>query len=161
MEEVKTKYTEEGYKKLVDELEYLKGPKMKEVKEALAAARELGDLSENSEYDEAKNDQAKIEARIAELEVIISNAEIIDPKNIKTDKVSFGCKVTLFDKTYNEENSYYIVGSAEADPMNGRLSDKSPLGAALLGKKKGEHITVPTPNGGSIDYEILKIEKSE
>ncbi len=150
-----------AYDALAAELEELKVHKRAEITERIKEARGYGDLSENSEYDEAKNDQAKIEARIAELEVIISNAEIIDPKNIKTDKVSFGCKVTLFDKTYNEENSYYIVGSAEADPMNGRLSDKSPLGAALLGKKKGEHITVPTPNGGSIDYEILKIEKSE
>ena len=153
--------TKSSYDALAKELEELKVVKRVEIAERIKEARGYGDLSENSEYDEAKNEQAKVEARIAELENILESSEVIDPSKIKTDKVSVGCKVTLFDKEYNEENTYYIVGSAEADPINNKLSDKSPLGKELIGKKNGDLITVSTPNGGTVDYEIRKIEKSE
>lgn len=153
--------TKSSYDALANELEELKVVKRVEIAERIKEARGYGDLSENSEYDEAKNEQAKVEARIAELENILESSEVIDPSKIKTDKVSVGCKVTLFDKEYNEENTYYIVGSAEADPINNKLSDKSPLGKELIGKKNGDLITVSTPNGGTVDYEIRKIEKSE
>ena len=153
--------TKSSYDALANELEELKVVKRAEIAERIKEARGYGDLSENSEYDEAKNEQAKVEARIADLEFILENSEVIDPSKIKTDKISVGCKVTLYDKTYDEENTYYIVGSAEADPINNKLSDKSPLGKELIGKKNGDLVTVSTPNGGSVDYEIRKIEKSE
>ncbi len=152
--------TQSAYDSLVKELEELKVVKRAEVVERIKEARGYGDLSENSEYDEAKNDQAKIEAKIAELESIIETAQIIDLSKVKTDKVSIGCKVMLKDKKYNEEDVYYIVSSAEADPMNNKLSDKSPLGEKLIGKKVGDSITI-SPNGKPIEFEILKIEKSE
>lgn len=127
--------TYEGLKKLEEELEYLKTVKRAEVAEKIKQARAFGDLSENSEYDEAKNEQAFIEGRIATLEAMLKNAKVIDEEDIKLDQVSIGCTVKVYDESYNEELEYTIVGSAEADPMNNKISDESPIGKALLGKK--------------------------
>lgn len=127
--------TYEGLKKLEEELEYLKTVKRAEVAEKIKQARAFGDLSENSEYDEAKNEQAFIEGRIATLEAMLKNAKVIDEEDIKLDQVSIGCTVKVYDESYNEEVEYTIVGSAEADPMNNKISDESPIGKALLGKK--------------------------
>ena len=156
MEEKKTYYTEEGYKKLVDELEYLKGPKMKEVKEALAAARELGDLSENSEYDEARNEQTKVVTRIQDLEELLLHAVVINETEVDTNVVHLGSTVKLFDIDFDEEVEYSIVGTNEVDALNGKISDQSPIGSALLGAKKGETVTVETPNG-DLKFKVLDV----
>ena len=157
MEEKKTYYTEEGYKKLVDELEYLKGPKMKEVKEALAAARELGDLSENSEYDEARNEQTKVVTRIQDLEELILHAEVINETEVDTNVVHLGSTVKLFDFDMDEEVEYSIVGTNEVDALSGKISDQSPIGSALLGAKKGENVDVETPNGAVLKFKVLDV----
>jgi transcription elongation factor GreA len=156
MEENKTYYTEEGYKKLVDELEYLKGPKMKEVKEALAAARELGDLSENSEYDEARNEQTKVVTRIQDLEELLLHAVVINETEVDTNVVHLGSTVKLFDFEMGEEIEYSIVGTNEVDALNGKISDQSPIGSALLGTKKGETVTVETQSG-NIKFKVLDV----
>ena len=156
MEENKTYYTEEGYKKLVDELEFLKGPKMKEVKEALAAARDLGDLSENSEYDEARNEQTKVVTRIQDLEELLLHAVVIREGEVDTNVVHLGSTVKLFDFGFDEEVEYSIVGTNEVDALNGKISDQSPIGSALLGAKKGETVTVETPNG-DIKFKVLDV----
>jgi len=156
MEETKTYYTEEGYKKLVDELEYLKGPKMKEVKEALAAARELGDLSENSEYDEARNEQTKVVTRIQDLEELLLHAVVINETEVDTNTVHLGSAVKLFDFDMDEEVEYSIVGTNEVDALNGKISDQSPIGAQLLGAKKGETVKVETPNG-NLKFKVLDV----
>lgn len=156
MEEKKTYYTEEGYKKLVDELEYLKGPKMKEVKEALAAARELGDLSENSEYDEARNEQTKVVTRIQDLEELLLHAVVINETEVDTNVVHLGSTVKLFDIDFDEEVEYSIVGTNEVDALNGKISDQSPIGSALLGAKKGETVTVETPNG-DLKFKVIDV----
>jgi transcription elongation factor GreA len=155
-----TMYTAEGYQALVDELIYLKGEKTEEVKQNLAQARSYGDLSENSEYDEAKNEQARVAARIAELEELIQNAEIIDESEIKDDVVNLGSTVTVYDCDMEEEVEYSIVGTNEADPMKGRISDRSPIGSAFIGKVAGDEVTVNTP-GGEIKFKILKIERTK
>ena len=156
MEENKTFYTEEGYKKLVDELEYLKGPKMKEVKEALAAARELGDLSENSEYDEARNEQTKVVTRIQDLEELLLHAVVINETEVDSNTVHLGSTVKLFDLSFKEEIEYSIVGTNEVDALAGKISDQSPIGSALLGAKKGETVTVETPNG-DLKFKVLDV----
>ena len=148
--------TSEGYKKLAAELEYLTGTKRKEVQEAIAVARGFGDLSENSEYDEAKNEQAKVEARIAELEDILKNVKVIDESTISTEVVGLGTKIKIVDKEYGDEEELSIVGSNEAESLKGKISDVSPLGAALMGKKVGDIVTVESPNG-SYEVEILEI----
>ena len=160
MEENKTYYTEEGYKKLVDELEYLKGPKMKEVKEALAAARDLGDLSENSEYDEAKNEQTKVVTRIQDLEELLLHAEIINETEIDLSVVHLGSMVKLFDFGFDEEVTYSIVGTNEVDALNGKISDQSPIGSALLGSHKGETVVVETPNG-DLKFKVLEVWRAK
>ncbi len=156
MEENKTYYTEEGYKKLVDELEFLKGPKMKEVKEALAAARELGDLSENSEYDEARNEQTKVVTRIQDLEELLLHAVVIKEGEVDTNVVHLGSTVKLYDFDFDEEVEYSIVGTNEVDALNGKISDQSPIGSALLGAKKGETVVVETPNG-NLKFKVLDV----
>ena len=156
MEEIKTNYTEEGYKKLVDELEYLKGPKMKEVKEALAAARELGDLSENSEYDEAKNEQTKVVTRIQDIEELLLHAVVINETEVDTNLVHLGSTVKLLDFDLDEEIEYSIVGTNEVDALAGKISDQSPIGSALLGSRKGETVTVETPNG-DLKFKVLDV----
>ncbi|MBQ7820814.1 MAG: transcription elongation factor GreA [Clostridia bacterium] len=148
--------TTEGFKKLEAELEYLTGTKRKEVQEAIAVARGFGDLSENSEYDEAKNEQAKVEARISELEEILRNVKVIDESAISTDVVGLGTKIKIVDKEYGDEEELSIVGSNEAESLAGKISDVSPLGAALMGKKVGDVVTVESPNG-SYEVEILEI----
>ncbi len=148
--------TTDGFKKLEAELEFLVNTKREEVKEAIATARSFGDLSENSEYDEAKNEQAKVEARIAELEEILKNVIVIDESLINTDVVGLGTKVKIRDKDYGDEEELSIVGSNEAESLAGKISDMSPLGIALIGKKVGETVVVEAPSG-SYEVEILEI----
>ena len=150
--------TEEGYQKLEEELKYLKGTKKMEVAERIKVAREFGDISENSEYDEAKNEQAQMEARIAQIEAMLKNVKLIDEEEIDTDKVSVGCKIKVKDLTFKETVEYTIVGSTEADPFAGKLSDESPVGAAFIGKGVGDKVSVETP-GGTCEYKIMAIEK--
>ena len=150
--------TSEGLAKLQDELDNLKNVRRKENTEALKVAKSFGDLSENSEYDEAKNEQAEIEARISEIENMLKNAEIIDEEGVATDVVSIGSKVTVKDLDDGETAEYYLVGSTEADPMKGKISDESPVGAALIGHKIGETVSVEAPMG-VIEYEIVNISK--
>ena len=150
--------TNEGLQRLQDELDNLKNVRRKENTAALKVAKSFGDLSENSEYDEAKNEQAEIEARISEIENMLKNVEIIDESGVDTGVVSVGSKVKVKDLDDGEEAEYHIVGSTEADPMKGRISDESPLGSALLGHATGEVIVVEAPMG-KIEYEILDISK--
>lgn len=155
-----TKYTEEGYQALVDEIEYLKGEKTEEIKKNLAYARSLGDFSENSELDAAKDEQGQVAARIAELEELIKNAEIISESDMKDDVVNLGSTVVVFDCDFEEEIEYSIVGTNEADPMKGKISDRSPIGSALIGKTIGDEFTVDTPDGG-IKFKVLKVERTK
>lgn len=150
--------TDEGLKKLEEELEYLKTQKRQEVAEKIKHARGFGDLSENSEYDEAKDEQAKVELRIVEIEKMLKNAKIIDNDDINLDIVSVGTKLKIYDFDFDEEVSYSVVGSTEADPDSGKISDESPIGRALLGRKVGETVDVDTP-GGTIKLKILEIGK--
>lgn len=150
--------TSEGLEKLEKELEYLKTVKRQEVAAEIKVALGYGDLSENSEYDEAKNKQAQMEIRIVEIEAMLKNAKVIDETEISTDTVSVGCTVTVFDIEFDEEIKYSIVGSTEADPSNGKISDESPVGSALLGKKVGDIVEVPAP-AGSIELKVVEINK--
>lgn len=148
--------TKEGLQKLEEELNYLKSTRRKEIAEKIKVARGFGDLSENAEYDEAKNEQAQNEDRIIKLEHMLRNAQMIDESTISKDKVSIGSKVKLHDIEFDEEVEYTIVGSAEADPIKGLISNVSPVGSALLGCKKGEKISVNAP-GGIVEYKIIDI----
>ena len=150
--------TYEGIKKLEEELEYLKTVRRKEITEKIKVALGYGDLSENSEYDEAKNDQAFNEGRIIQLENMLKNAVVVDESEIPTDKVSVGSIVKVMDYEFDEEVEYAIVGSAEADPMNFKISNESPVGSALLGKKVGDVVEVTVPSGVS-QFEILEIRR--
>lgn len=150
--------TAEGLKKLENELDELKTVKRKEIAEKIKQALAFGDISENSEYDQAKNEQAQLEERIAKLEMILRNAKLIDDEDISTDVVSIGSKVVVKDLEYDEEMEYTIVGSAEANPYEGKISNESPVGKALLGKKKEEIIEVRVPDG-LIKYQILSITR--
>lgn len=158
MSEKKYVMTYEGVKKLEDELEYLKTVKRKEITERIKVALGYGDLSENSEYDEAKNDQAFVEGRILQLENMLKNATIVDESEISTDVVSVGAKVRVKDYDFDEVVEYTIVGSAEADPMNYKISNESPVGKSFVGKKVGEVIEVAVP-GGLSKFEILEIRR--
>ena len=151
-------YTQEGYQALVDELEYLKGTKRQQVKEDIATARSFGDLSENSEYDEARNEQAKVEARITELEQLILNAVIVDESKMDTSIVNVGSTVKVHDEEFDEDIDYSIVGSNEVDPLQNKISDMSPIGRALIGKRAGDKISVETP-GGVVHLEILEVTR--
>lgn len=150
--------TYEGLKKLEEELELLRGPKRMEIKERIKVALSFGDISENSEYDEAKNEQAYVEGRIAQLESMLKHARIIDEEDVSTDKVTIGSKVRLLDMEYNEEIVYSIVGSTEANPALFKISNESPVGSALMQKKKGTVVEVVVPDG-VLKFKILKIEK--
>ena len=150
--------TYEGVKKLEEELEYLKTVKRKEITEKIKVALGYGDLSENSEYDEAKNDQAFTEGRIIQLENMLKNAVVVDESEIPKDKVSVGSIVKVMDYEFDEEVEYTIVGSAEADPMNFKISNESPVGSALLGKKVGDVVEVAVPSGVS-KFEVLEIRR--
>ena len=148
----------EGLKKLQQELEHLKTVKRKEVAQAIQKARAYGDLSENSEYDEAKTQQAKVEGRIQELEEMLKNVKVISDDQISTDSVNIGAKVVVLNKTKNTEVEYTIVGSTEAAPLQHKISDFSPIGKALLGHKVGETVKVATP-AGEVELEIISIAK--
>ncbi|NLK86189.1 MAG: transcription elongation factor GreA [Clostridiaceae bacterium] len=150
--------TYEGLKKLEEELEQLRGPKRMEIKERIKVALSFGDITENSEYDEAKNEQAYVEGRIVQLETMLKNARIIDQDDVSTDKVTVGSKVRLLDMEFNEEIVYTIVGSTEADPSKFKISNESPVGSALMHKKKGNTVEVEVP-AGVLKFKILKIEK--
>lgn len=149
--------TPEGKAQLEEKLNFYKTVKRPDVVKRIGIAREFGDLSENSEYDAAKDEQAQIEAEIAEMESILLNAEVIDKKKINADKVSVGCKVVLYDEEFDEEVEYTITGSSESDPRNGLISNVSPVGKALIGHSKGEVISVQTP-GGTTAYKIVDIQ---
>ena len=151
-------YTKEGYQALVDELEYLKGTKRQQVKEDIATARSFGDLSENSEYDEARNEQAKVEARITELEELILNAVIVDESKIDTSIVNMGSTVKVYDVEFDETDEYSIVGSNEVDALANKISDMSPIGKALIGKKAGDEVTVETP-GGLVHLRVIEVSR--
>ncbi|MBG9979703.1 transcription elongation factor GreA [Facklamia sp. DSM 111018] len=151
--------TLEGKAKLEAELEDLKVNKRKEIIERIKVARSFGDLSENSEYESAKDEQAFVEGRISTLENMIRFAEIIDDKDFDEDEVTLGRKVTFKELPNGPEEAYIIVGSAEADPMEFKISNDSPMAQAILGKKVGQEATIDTP-GGSFDVEILKVEKA-
>ncbi len=153
-----TTVSSEGLKKLQDELEYLKTTKRKEVAEAIKVARAFGDLSENSEYDEAKNEQAAVEQRIAEIESMLKNVKVINEHDIKTDTVSVGNRVKVFDETFGEELEYTIVGSSETNPLEMKISDESPIGRALIGATLGEVVKAETP-GGEVTMKVIEISK--
>ncbi|MBQ9354917.1 MAG: transcription elongation factor GreA [Clostridia bacterium] len=152
------KVTEDGLKKLQDELEKLKTVGRADIAEKIKIARGYGDLSENSEYDEAKNEQAKIEARIVEIEAMLKNVEVIADIKGAAKTVMVGTKVKVLDIEFDEECTYKIVGSTEANPMEEKISDESPVGKALLGKKVGDEVIVEAP-AGEIKLKILKISK--
>lgn len=152
--------TAEGYKKLQDELEFLKTVKRKENVEAIRVALSFGDLSENSEYDEAKTEQGKTESRIIELEEMLKHVQVIEDTDIKTDVVNVGNVVKVHDVEFDEDIEYVLVGSTEANPMENKVSDQSPIGRAILGAKVGETVTFETP-AGEAHLEILKISKQK
>ena len=149
--------TASGLKALEEELEMLKTVRRKEVSEKIRVARGYGDLSENSEYDEAKNEQAIVEARIADLEVMLKNIVILDESELVTDVVSLGSFVKVYDEEFEEELEYTIVGSTEADLDLGKISDESPVGKALIGKKVGEIAEAVLPSGDTAKFKVISI----
>ena len=151
-------YTKEGFEALQAELKERQTVKREEIKEAIATARSFGDLSENSEYDAARNEQAQNEARILELQVLIDNALIIDETKIDSSVVSIGSTVLVYDKDFDEEIEYSIVGSNEVDPLNGKISDQSPIGHVLMGKSAGAEVLVEAP-AGTITMKVLKVTR--
>ncbi len=152
--------TADGLAKAEERLEYLKATRRSEVAERIKQAKEYGDLSENSEYDDAKNEQAFIEGRIKEIQIMLRNARIVKDDEITGKTVSLGTVVELCELATGERFSYTIVGSAEADPLNFKISNESPIGKAILGRKKGDKVKVKVPSG-IMEYEILSIEKSK
>ncbi len=158
MENKQIMLTDEGLSKLENELEMLKTQKRQEVAEKIKVARGFGDLSENSEYDAAKEEQAQVEARIVQLENMLKNAKVIDQDDIDLTKVSIGTKVKVYDEEFDEELEYNIVGSTEADPDLFKISDESPVGRALIGRSIDEVVDVETP-GGIVKFKILSISK--
>lgn len=158
MEQKEVLLTYEGLKKLEDELEYLKGEKRKEIAERIKQALAFGDISENSEYDEAKNEQAQNEARIVQLETMLKRATIIDEDEVDTQTVNLGTYVKIREAKSKDEFEYHIVGSAEADPASFKISNESPVGKALMGHKKGDTVEVEVP-GGKLKYKIVDIRK--
>lgn len=159
MAEKKNIMTYEGLKKIEEELQYLKVEKRQDIAQKLKEARAQGDLSENAEYDAAKDEQRDIEARIDELEKILKNAEVVDEDEIDLDKINVGCQVKILDMEYNEELEYKIVGSTEANSLKGKISNESPVGMALIGKKVGDVVDVET-QVGVLKYKVLGIQRS-
>lgn len=159
MEEKKTLLTYTGLKKLEDELENLKVVKRKEVAGKIKEAREQGDLSENAEYDAAKDEQRDIEARIEELEKILKNAEVVVEDEVDLEKINIGCTVHVYDCEFEEELEFKIVGSTEANSLQGKISNESPVGKALLGHVIGDTVEVET-QAGVMEYKVLKIERT-
>lgn len=158
MEERNIVLTVEGYNKLEEELKFLKGPKKMQVAERIKVAREFGDLSENSEYDDAKNEQALLEAKIQEIEGMLRVAKVVEDDAVSTRKVGIGTQVTVHDFEFDEDITYGIVGATEVDMKNNKISNESPVGKALIGAKKGDEVEVETP-GGVIKYKVLSIKK--
>ena len=159
MEEKKNILTYEGLKAYEDELHDLKVVKRKEVAQKIKEAREQGDLSENAEYDAAKDEQRDIEARIEELEKILKNAEVVVEEEVDTDTISIGCKIKILDCEFDEELEYKIVGSTEANSLKGKISNESPVGKALIGCKVGDTVEVETA-AGVFSYKVLEIQRS-
>ena len=156
----KQMYTQQGYQELVDELHYLRHEKREKIKSDIALARSFGDLSENSEYDEARNEQAKNEARIKELEELVENAVVLDESNIDTSVVSLGSTVKVKNTDLGVEFTYDLVGSNESNPVEFKISDQSPIGAALMGKRAGDKVEVTTP-GGMIHLNVLEVSRTQ
>lgn len=152
-----THLTKEGLQRYQEKLAYLKGEKTMEIARRIEVARGFGDLSENSEYDDAKQEQMENEQEKKRLEAILSNYVLIDDENLDTDCVRLGQVVVLYDYEFDEDVEYYLVGSSEADPLKGMISNESPVGEAILGKKKGEDVNVQTP-GGVVKYQIKDIK---
>lgn len=159
MQEKKNILTYEGLKKYEDELQELKVVRRQEVAQKIKEAREQGDLSENAEYDAAKDEQRDIEARIEELEKILKNAEVVDEEEVDLNKINIGCKVKILDVEFNEELEYKIVGSTEANSLKGKISNESPVGKALMGAKVGESVAVET-QAGVFTYKVLEIQRA-
>lgn len=159
MEEKKTILTYEGLKKLEEELENLKVVKRKEVAGKIKEAREQGDLSENAEYDAAKDEQRDIEARIEELEGILKNAEVVVEDEVDFDKINVGCTVKVHDVTFDEDMEFKIVGSTEANSLEGKISNESPVGKALMGAHTGDVVEVEMP-AGIMKYKVLEIQRN-
>ena len=157
--EKKNILTYEGLKKLEDELQELKVVRRKEVAQKIKEAREQGDLSENAEYDAAKDEQREIEARIEEIEKILKNADVVVEEDVDVDVINIGCKVIVMDMEYDEELELRIVGSTEASSLQGKISNESPVGKALLRHKVGDVVSVET-QAGTVEYKILEIQKS-
>lgn len=157
--EKKNLMTYAGLKKLEDELHDLKVVRRKEVAEKIKEAREQGDLSENAEYDAAKDEQRDIEARIEELEAILKNAEVVVEDEADTERINLGCKVLVYDEEFDEKVEFKIVGSTEANSLQGKISNESPLGKALIGAKVGDMVSVEAP-AGMMEYKVLKIERN-
>ncbi len=151
--------TPEGYKKLEEELRTLKVEGRTEIAEKIKEARSYGDLSENAEYDAAKDAQAAMEQRITTIENMLKNAQIVSDSDVSTDVITIGSKVKLFDVEFEEEMEYTIVGSTEANPDEGRISDESPIGSAILGHKADEVVDVVLPNGETIQFKVLEINR--
>ena len=151
--------TYEGLKKLEDELQDLKVVKRKEVADKIREAREQGDLSENAEYDAAKDEQRDIEARIEEIEKILKNAEVVVEEDVNLDQINIGCSIRILDMEFDEELEYKIVGSTEANSLKGKISNESPVGKALIGKKIGDTAEVDT-QAGTLKYKVLEIQRS-
>lgn len=160
MEEKKNLLTYEGLQKLENELHDLKVVKRKEVAQKIKEAREQGDLSENAEYDAAKDEQRDIELRIEEIERILKNAEVVVEEEVDLDKINVGCKVKVYDQEFKEEMEFKIVGSTEANSLKGMISNESPVGKALIGKKVGDMVQVET-QAGIIQYKVLEIQRSK
>ncbi len=162
MAEIKKQhYTEDGYRALVEEYEYLKNVKRGEVKDALALARSYGDLSENSEYDEAKDEQARVEGRINELDILIKNAIVVKETEVDSSVISLGAYVKVYDEEFEEEIEYNIVGSNEANALLGNISDVSPIGSALIGKRAGDTVTVVPPSGATVTLRVLEVGRTK
>ena len=159
LKEKKNILTYEGLQKYESELEHLKVVKRKEVAQKIKEAREQGDLSENAEYDAAKDEQRDIEARIEELEKILKNAEVVDEDEVDLDKINIGCLIKILDVEFNEELEYKIVGSTEANSLKGKISNESPVGKALMGHKVGDTVEVET-QAGLLSYKVLEIQRS-
>ena len=159
MEKKKKLLTYAGLRALEQELEDLKVVKRKEVAQKIKEAREQGDLSENAEYDAAKDEQRDIEARIEELETILKNVEVVDEEEVDLDKINVGCAVKVYDITFDEEMDFKIVGSTEANSLEGKISNESPVGQALIGKKVGDMVDVET-QAGLMQFKVLEISRS-
>ena len=160
MAEKKNILTYAGLKQYEDELQDLKVNRRREIAQKIKEAREQGDLSENAEYDAAKDEQRDIELRIEEIDKILKNAEVVDEEDVDLDAISIGCTVLLRDIEFDEEMEYKIVGSTEADCLNGKISNESPVGVALIGSKEGDQVEVETPSGEMVKYEILSIKRT-